>query len=293
MIYLILSILCSTIIGITFKKFPDFKIDNFQAIIYNYIVCTIVGTLVIGDFPFKAGFWKVDWFPFAFILGCIFIGTFILIAKTNQIFGISITSVVQRMSLLISVSFAIIYFNESSSITKIVGIVLALAAVILASIKKEESNNSTKKSFNRRLLYLLPVFVFLLSGLIEIVLQYVQVVHLSKGTGQLQFTTFLFGTAAFIGLFILIFNLVIGKMKFHIRHFVAGIILGVPNFGSIYFLLKMLEQGWEGSVLFPINNVGIILLSTAIALIVFNERLSRINIIGVGFAILGIILISI
>jgi uncharacterized membrane protein len=81
-------------------------------------------------------------------------------------------------------------------------------------------------------------------------------------------------------------------MKFHSRHVIAGIVLGIPNFGSIYFILKMLEQGWEGSVFFPINNVGVILLSTAVALIIFKEQLSRLNIIGIVLAILGIVLIS-
>lgn len=290
MMYLILSILCSTIIGIVFKQFPRFKIDNFQAIIYNYIVCTIIGTLVLGELPVKAGFWEYEWFPYAFFMGCIFIGTFVLIARTVQTFGMSVTSVVQRMSLLISVTFAIVYFNESTTWTKMLGIILALVAVFFASIKKEDKQ--AEHTFSNRWLYFLPFLVFALSGLIEIILQYVQTVHLSNNAGQLQFTTFLFGTAAAIGFILLIFNLAIGKMQFHTRHVIAGIVLGIPNFGSIYFILKMLEQGWEGSVFFPINNVGVILLSTAVALIIFKEQLSKLNIIGIVLAILGIVLIS-
>ncbi len=291
MTYLVLSVICSTIIGVVFRLFKDYEIDTFQAIIYNYIVCLTVGSLIMGDLPVKYGFWTLDWFPYAAVLGGIFISAFILIAKTVQNYGISITSVVQRMSLIITVSFAIIYFQESLSIFKIIGIISALGAVVLASFKnekKEISDTTTPKKW----LILLPISVLLTSGLIECVLQYVEGTILKGSVGQLQFTTVLFGTAAVIGTIILIFSLLTGRMTFKIKNLIAGIALGVPNFGSIYFLLAMLGIGWERSVVFPINNIAVILFSTFVALLFFKEKLSKLNWMGIILAILAIVLIA-
>lgn len=291
MIYLIFSILCSTIISVVFRLFKDYEIDTFQAIIYNYIVCLTVGSLIMGDLPVKYGFWTLDWFPYAAVLGGIFISAFILIAKSIEHYGISITSVVQRMSLILTVSFAIFFFQESLSLFKIIGIICALGAVVLASFKKEERKLSDGNKPNKWLI-LLPISVLLSSGLIECVLQYVEGVVLKGSVGGLQFTTVLFGTAASIGTIILIFSLLTGRMVFKIKNLIAGIALGIPNFGSIYFLLAMLGVGWERSVIFPINNVAVILFSVFVALLFFKEKLSKLNWVGIILAIAAIVLIA-
>lgn len=291
MIFLILSILCSTVIGIVFRLFTDYKIDTFQAIIYNYIVCLLTGTLVMGQSPLQGEFWRTDWFPYAFGLGAIFITTFILIARTVQTYGISVNAVVQRMSLLIAVIFAFVVFGEAITTLKIIGIILALVAVVLTSIKEKEQATSTETK--QSWLILLPISVFLLSGGIECVLQYVQKIHLQNDLGQLQFTTFLFGTAAFFGTILLVFNLATRRMIFGTKHLIGGIALGIPNFGSIYFLLKALDTDWDSSVVLPVNNVGVIIVSSIVAILIFKEKLSKMNLLGILLAVIAIVLMTI
>lgn len=289
MIYLLLSIICSTVISVVFRLFKDYEIDTFQAIIYNYMVCLIIGTAVMGQFPMQAATISEAWFPFAFGLGVVFIFTFVLIARTIQAFGISITTVMQRMSLIITVTFAIVYFQEAVTFFKILGIIVALTAVILASIHpKGDSSHFIKNKWS----YFLPLAVLLLSGGIECILQFVQLKLLSNNIGQLQFTTILFGTAAIIGMALLIFHLLTRRMTFRWKHLLGGIALGIPNFGSIYFILKMLEIGWEASVVYPINNVGVIILATFVALWSFKEKLTKLNQLGILLAVLAIILIG-
>jgi len=72
-----------------------------------------------------------------------------------------------------------------------------------------------------------------------------------------------------------------------------GLVLGIPNYFSIYILLKALEgSGLESSIVFPINNMGVVLVSTLISLIWFGEKLSIKNYIGVAISILAISLIA-
>jgi uncharacterized membrane protein len=70
-----------------------------------------------------------------------------------------------------------------------------------------------------------------------------------------------------------------------------GVLLGIPNYFSMYFLVKTLGV-FPASYIFPINNIGIVALSTIIALLAFKEQLNKKNILGLGLAIIAILLIS-
>ncbi len=290
LLYLIGSIISSTIIVLVFKAYERFDIDNFQAIVINYLTCVVVGSLLIGDFPVEAGFTQKAWFPVALILGLMFISTFYAVALTVQKFGVAVAVVLQKMAIIISVVFAIWMYDESITTLKIIGIILALVAVILTNIpaKSEERKLQTWGL----LALFVPAYVFFVSGAIESLLLYTER-SLLAGEGSIRFTIFLFGTAAVIGLAFLIFNVIRGKNKIGGKHILAGIVLGVPNFFSIYFLLLVLGQGIDGSTIFPINNISIIVLAAALAWMIFKEKLSLINVGGVIVAVFSIILMAI
>lgn len=291
MLNLILSILCSTAIALVFKSFNRFeKVDLFHAIVINYWVCAILGTAVLGEMPVTGDTFSEPWFPNAVMLGCFFIGTFYIIGKTISIFGVAVSAVTQRMSLIAPVLFAFLYYNETLTWTKGIGIVLALIAVILTNIKSKKEENKVEQK--NKLLWLLPVILFSASALVEVVLQSVQRNYFDANSGnQLPFTILLFGTAASIGLMVYIFNVVRTRKTMNFHSVLGGIALGVPNLGSIYFLLKVLGE-MEGSVVFPINNVAVLVLVGIIAYFTFKEKLTAINIVGIALAILSILLIG-
>lgn len=293
MIYLILSILCSTFILITFKLFKRFNIDTLQAIIYNYITCTIVGCIALQYIPIDAQNLQSSWFPFALMLGFIFIGGFYISALTIQVFGITLATIMQKMSLVLTVIFVVWYFRESLNILKITGILSAIAAIFFVNHKSSEDLDLKAVINKNRWYILLPFLTFAIAGIVEINLQYVQVKLLTPQTGQLEFTTLLFGVAATIGVIILIFNLLTKKMTFQLRHLLAGIILGIPNYGSIYFMLMVLSLGWEGSVVFPITNVSVILLSAFAGIWYFKEKATPFRVLGITTAMIAILLIAI
>ncbi len=81
-------------------------------------------------------------------------------------------------------------------------------------------------------------------------------------------------------------------MTFSWRNVAGGIVLGIPNYGSMLFLLMALGGGLEGSFVFPVVNVGVIAVTTIGAVWLFHERLSGINWLGIALAIAAIALIS-
>jgi drug/metabolite transporter (DMT)-like permease len=291
MLYLILSILCSTAIALVFKSFNRFeKVNLFHAIVINYWVCAIVGTAALGEIPFTKETLAEPWLLKAVMLGSFFIGTFYIIGKTIAIFGVAVSAVTQRMSLVAPVIIAILYYNEALSWTKGIGVLLALVAVVLTNIKSKKKEIEIEQK--SKLMWLLPVVLFTASAIVEVVLQYVQRSYFDSNNGnQLPFTIFLFGTAAVIGAVVYTFNVIRTKKTMTYQSVLGGIALGIPNLGSIYFLLKVLGE-MQGSVVFPINNVAVLVLVGIIAYFAFKEKLTLINIVGIVTAILSIVLIG-
>ena len=85
MVYLLLNIVFTVAFLVVFRLFPRFRVDNFQAIVFNYLVCMLTGLWFV-DLDMLQGTlsWHMPWLPFAFLLGILFISIFYLIALTSQ-----------------------------------------------------------------------------------------------------------------------------------------------------------------------------------------------------------------
>lgn len=283
MIYLILSILVSSSIYIIFRLFTDFKVNNFNAIVFNYVIASIFGFWFI-DGPLKMDVAaNASWMGWSCGLGIFFIFTFFLMAVSTQRAGIAATTVASKMSLVIPVAVAFVLYSDQVTAGKILGIALALIGVYL-SLSKEGSGFSWSK-------ILLPSAVFICVGLVDTIVKYMQQVAVPADEITL-FLPIAFGFSAIAGILGLIGKLTLAKGKLPMRDVVGGVILGIPNYFSIYLLIKALEgTGMSSSNVFPINNIGIVVLSILLATVFFKERQSRKNWIGIVASIGAILII--
>ncbi len=286
MIYLLLSILSSSVIFVIFKLYQRFGVNTLQAIIINYFFACLVGFFGFIEqtdlslVPYRS------WFPGTLILGALFISVFYLAALTTQRSGLSVVSVATKMSVAIPVFFGIILYNESTGIVKITGILLALVAVYLTSIKNTGGIKIKKRNL------ILPLLVFFGSGIIDTLLKYLETTYVAIDEVAL-FSTTIFALAGTIGVCILIAQAAMGKLRLTGKNLVGGIILGIPNYFSIYFLVMALRsEGFESSVVFTINNVAIVLFSTILGILFFKERLITKNWIGIFIAIISILMVA-
>ncbi len=286
MIYLLLSILSSSVIFVIFKLFQRYDLNTLQAIIFNYFFASLVGFIGFIGYTDISLIPSKSWFPGTLILGALFISVFYLAALTTQRSGLSVVSVATKMSVAIPVFFGIILYNESTGIIKITGILLALAAVYLTSIKTTEGIKIKKRNL------IFPLLVFVGSGIIDTLIKYLEVTFVAKDEVAL-FSTTIFALAGTVGIGILIGQAVSGKLRLTGKNLLGGIILGIPNYFSIYFLvLALRSEGFESSVVFTINNVAIVLFSTLLGILFFKERLITKNWIGIIIAIISIILVA-
>lgn len=292
MISLLLAIACSVLLGFIFKLFERYGVHTFQAIVVNYFTCVACGWLHAGVLPFGSAERSAAWMPYALMLGLVFISGFNAAAQTVRYFGVTISQVMQKMSILLTVPFAIWVYQESSGVAKWAGFVLALAAIVLVNWRQESPSAATASAPLGMGLLWVPLLTWVLSGVIEMVLVTVQHERLTDTSSPIFITT-VFGTAGLLGLMLAIIGLALGRLRFAWRNVGGGIVLGIPNYASMWFLLRALDSGLEASVAFPLMNIGIILTTTFGAVWLFQERLSGLQRWGIALAIAAIALISI
>ena len=286
MIFLLLSILSSSLIFVIFKLYRHFGINTLQAIIFNYFFAFLAGVLVDRS---PAELLRVpgeSWFPGVLILGMLFISVFYLTAITAQKNGLAVVSVATKLSVAIPVLVGILYYGESTGVLKITGVALAMIAVYLTSVRSGE----TIKLQEGNLIF--PIAVFFGSGIIDSTIKFLEKSFVAPRDIAL-FSSSIFAIAGLIGIGILLAQFLSGKLRLSVRNLLGGIALGIPNFGSIYFLVMALRHtGMESSTIFPLNNLAIVLVSTILGVLFFHERMLTRNWIGTALAILSIVLIA-
>lgn len=297
--YLLLSIAASTFIFIIFKLLGKYNINTLHAIVVNYFVACSLGIVLYDGKIVLAEIVASYWFYGALVLGFLFISIFNVMALTAQRNGLSVASVASKMSVIMPVVFGIYVYDEGVGFQKLLGIFIALIAVYLTSLRAKSSVSLTKGIW-------LPIILFFGSGTIDTMVKYLETTYVpDNGIPIFSATIFLF--AFIIGIGLLAFNRFIKprlipaseitseekKQKSDWRVFLGGSALGIVNYMSIYYLLKALDhETLESSTLFTVNNVAIVMISTLLGLLVFKEKISKINWLGISLAIVSIVLVT-
>jgi drug/metabolite transporter (DMT)-like permease len=285
MFYLLAVILLNTVLYAFFKVFPRFKVDTLQAIVANYWVCVATGSIFLGYFPVSSTSITQAWTPWAILMGAGFISIFNLVAYCTRIDGITTATIANKLSLVIPVLFSIFLYSEQTGVMKILGIALAFPAVYLTTRVKGEEGKVQSLFW--------PALLFLGSGLLDTLVKFVEQKFLDTPQVQAEYTIHVFSTAAVIGTVLIIVLAALGKIKLHPRNIIAGIVLGVPNYFSIYYLIRLLNSDYmESSAAIPVSNIGVVVTSSLVALIIFREKANKQRIIGLVLAIAAILLIS-
>lgn len=283
--YLFLSVLSSALIYVTFKLLERYKVNTLYAIVINYYTACAAGLLTLGTTFSFSNLLTKPWLVGALLLGALFIGVFVLMAITTQRSGLSVVAVAGKMSVVIPISFVIFYYNEPIGLLKISGIFLALIAVYLASIKTTKGIRIKRENF------VLPLFVFIGSGIIETLIKFLEENAVPREEVSL-FSIALFLCAAFIGSLSGLVHYKRKRINLTHRELIGGFFLGIPNYFSLYFLILALKSHLGSATVFILNNVAVVLLSTLLGMLFFSEKLSIKNRLGIGLATVSILLIG-
>ena len=284
MINIIYTILLFNILIIVFKMFQKYKVDNLQGLIFNYITAGICSYLFLESGFSLEYIINSDWLFHAIIIGTLFIVVFNFYAFGTQKVGITITTVANKMSLIIPVAAAIILYGDSFTFLKGVAFFLALSGIYLSSTK------GGKLSFDKKYLWLI-ILVFLGQGISDSIFNdFAQ--KFPSEVGCLFFMV-LFFIASISGIIIHSVKSINKKNTLQLKSVFWGVIFGVPNFFSLLFFLRALAtHNLNSSIVFTLISMGVVVSSSLIGIFLFKEKLSTTNWIGILLSICAIYIFS-
>lgn len=289
MIDLIITIVLFNFVVVLFKLFPKYKVDNLQALIFNYITAASLGLTMYlnnGGSISIGNIINSNWILHSIVIGVLFIVVFNFYAFGTQKVGVAISTVANKMSMVFPTLVGLILYGESNFIVyKILGFVFALIGIYLTSTK------NGKLSFDKKYLWVI-IAIFVLQGIADVVFG-----DCSKLPGTAQDTELiflvLFVFAAIVGVIMMTGKSLGGGVKFEAKNILWGIAVGLPNYGTLYFMFKALQtSGLDQSEVYPIISMGAVFSSAIIGWLLFKEKLTSSNWIGILFAILGIAIIT-
>lgn len=286
MINIILGILCFNVILVLFKFLGIKKIDNLQALIFNYLFAGLYGIWYSWEIFTWDNLVYADFSPYGFGIGFFFITSFLLLAIAAQKIGMGISTTANKMSVILPIIAAIVLFNESVTVQKIIGISLALLAVYFVTKTK---NNQANINIKNTLLLLL---IFIGQGVADIFFNLAQTLYVNEAQTGLFFTC-IFLSASAIGVIMLFYKLLKKQTRFNAKAIFWGFLIGTFNFGTLYFFFQALESEiLESSKIYPIFNIAIVLIAALVGYFGFKEKLNMKNWLGIAFAVISIVLLS-
>lgn len=276
---IVVSIFFNIVVSILLKLYNKHSKGISLVITYNYLFSAILCYILFKpDLP-SLNYSSAPWLIYI-LMSILMPIVFLLIAESIKHTGIARTDIAQRMSLLLTVSASFIFFKESFNSIKIIGLLVGFLSIVFIFYSKKGD-----QTFPYNKLYLL-ILIFFGLGIINILYKLIAV---NK--------TFDFTTSTF---FIFIGSFIVGclitfaqKIIFSFKEILWGIALSIFNFGNVYFYLKAHQTFKDNpSIVFASMNLGVIILGSLVGIVVFKEKMNKLNYLGLILALVAITIIS-
>lgn len=281
MIYIVLSVFCSVIVAVLLKLAKRYEISIIQAVTVNYFTAL---TLCFLFFKPEVNLLSssAPW-PIYIALAILLPSIFLVLAASVKKLGIVKTDIAQRLSLFIPILAAYFIFREGFNQYKLIGLGIGFLAILLTFIRKSDQE---KKSNN----WIYPIVIFIGFGVIDVLFKQIALYK------NLPYTTSLFtvfAMAFLVSVAIVIYLVITKKTKLQLVNLACGLILGFFNFGNILFYMKAHKALSENpSTVFAAMNLGVIVVGSLVGIVVFKEKLSKLNYVGIVLALVAVIFIT-
>ncbi|HKJ85877.1 MAG TPA: hypothetical protein VKA06_07360 [Spirochaetia bacterium] len=302
MIFLLLSILCSSAVAILLRHASLRGLDQFPIFVANYATALALGLFLAESAQF--GSEPPAGIALAMLVGVFYVFGLLIFRRTINEVGTGIAASVSRLSVILPVALSIVGFGERLGPAQFAGI--ALAVLVLPFSGRvwppwrampatgevpsagaspdagEEARARKPVAAASGLLW--TIGLFLVFGLNDSALK-IRAELIPRSDPGLFFAI-LFGTAGAISVVITIVRREVVKVE----SIVIGVLLGAVNYGTAHFLALALGviPGYQA---FTLNSVGIILLVTLVGRLLFGERLARHNVVFLVGSVLAIVLL--
>lgn len=280
---MIIGILLSSLVTILFKVADRLRLNSDNLILVNYLLAAVVSSVLCGQAGLYAGLparlkdadipsLLTSKTPENTCLLLVVIGVFSGVYYIVDLFntkgsvihnGATLTALFGKFGFLISTFTAALVWKEIPSARQLVGIALAIAAILLASGGVRGAGNAKKP-------WLLAALVAT-GGLMEINGK-CAVYYAVEGFDSL-YVSVIFTVAFLLCVAHAVRECIRTRTRFSIswRDILGGIVLGMPNVAGSYLSL-MAMQTVPANIYFPTNAVGNLVVVSLAGMLVFREK---------------------
>jgi drug/metabolite transporter (DMT)-like permease len=251
------------------------------------LTCVFIGGLYAGRSIGLQTLPAQPWFWLAALQGVILAVNFFLLAYTAQRAGVSVAALASRLSVAIPSLLAFVVYGDALSGAKITGLAAALLSLYLCTAPEVKTGTGPPL-----MIKFLPIVVFITFGCYFVIIKYAQARYLDNDSYH-PYVMLGFLFAFFSSLAICAGRGVLAWADFAVKDCAAGLLLGIVNYAAVYALVKALAlDRWQSSQLYPIYSVGVVAVSTLLAMLLFNERLSRARTAGLIVGLIAVVLLN-
>ena len=297
MSFVLLSVVCSVLVSVLLKLARRYAVDVGQAIAWNYVVASALTAWLLPWPLTTVRVPEATWLALVG-LGVLLPTIFLALGAAVRHAGIVRSDAAQRLSLLLSLLAAFVWFGERLDAPKALGIALGLLALlgmvwkqhapeIAGGVARPHADGHAASAPRARWLY--PLLVFVGFAVIDILFKQVALAGVPLGA-SLQI---MFALALVVAVALQLWRRARGQTQFTLRSALGGLVLGLFNFGNILFYLRAHRAlPRHPALVFTSMNIGVVALGAMVGLLIFREQLSKINAVGVALAILAIALVA-
>ena len=279
MIYLMLAIASSALVSIIIRLGEDHVTNQMGMLLSNYVVCSICAIVCSNSDVVTAvqasGFFEIG---LGVACGFLYLAGLLLMQYNTKHNGVVLSSTFMKLGVLIPTLMAIVFFREIPKGTQVIGIVLALLAIVMIHFEKDSLKEGNKK---------LWLLVLLLCG--GITDSTANIFEKFGSPAAKDVYLFMIFFVAGVLAFVLVLK---SKKKVSPKDVIFGVILGVPNYFSSRFLLLSLSS-MSAVVVYPTYSVATMIVITVVGVLAFKEKLDRKKAIALGMIVLALGLLNI
>lgn len=280
MIYLILAVASSAAISIAMRASEKHVKNEIAMFMSNYLVCM---ALSFGFMENKAQFISMTGAGGLTILlgglsGVMFLANFLFYKYNMKCNGIVMSATFMKLGVLVPTIMAVAVFGEMPRMTQVLGILIAVGAIVLINFEKDALSKS------KHMLWL--ILLLLLSGFTDSMANV-----FDKLADPAQKDTYLlatFGTAFLITVILVCTKKInVGKMEF-----LFGALIGIPNYFSSRFLILSLQE-IEAVLVYPTYSVATMITIAVAGVLIFHEKISTKKLCALGLILFALVLLNV
>lgn len=282
--YLITSVLCSVSVSIVLKFARQYGVDIRQAIAANYLAAIVLCVLLLNP---SLSILQAPGTPWGILLllGVLLPTVFVAMFNAVRFAGIVRSDAAQRLSLFIPLLAAFFLFGETFTSRKVMAIGLGLLALICLLKRHGAASQTRSNDEAGPSLWLWPLAVWLGYGVCDILFKQVARTGTAFASGLL--------VAFALALVLMVTYLLVKRVAWRLSHLAVGLGLGTLNFANIYTYIRAHQSlPNDPAIVFSAMNIGVISLGALAGTVLFRERLSAVNVVGLVLAVVAVILMT-